>query len=102
MKYYYNGTANVTTKHESSIEEYQLNVDICNENVIIEVFQGNILIDSIDENYGSNKKPEWRQDYTHTHYVKSLKKYLKPHQHNFSYNLRGQSTGEYVSPVNKY
>ena len=49
--------------------------------------------------YGNNRKPEWRQDYTHVHYSKELKKYLKPHQHNYKYNSKGQPIGETVTIV---
>lgn len=52
--------------------------------------------------YGKNKKPEWRQDYTHTHYSKRYKQNLQPHQHNYTYNSKGQPTGDDVSKIIYY
>jgi hypothetical protein len=52
--------------------------------------------------YGKNRKPECRQDYTHTHYSKEYKEYLKPHQHNYQYNSKGQPIGDTVSKIIYY
>lgn len=49
--------------------------------------------------YGNNGKPEYRQDYSHEHYSKEIGEYLQPHQHSYSYNAKGQPTGETVTRI---
>lgn len=40
--------------------------------------------------YGNNRKPEYREDYGHTHHDKNTGKDLQPHKHNYEYNDKGQ------------
>ncbi|MDF2474277.1 MAG: repeat-associated core domain protein, partial [Anaerocolumna sp.] len=49
--------------------------------------------------YGPNRKPEYRQDYSHEHYSKEEGEYLQPHQHNYTYNAKGQPTGETTTRI---
>ncbi len=69
--------------------------------------QSDSLYEQVDNNgkvmsrtkYGKNQKPEFRQDYNHPHYSKELGKYLKPHQHNYTYNSKGQPNGDFVTVI---